>query len=346
MSSNEIQTNDVNGSRLAEQGPSSGRCSRQGNIGRHHANPVISKRRKWTTQENKIVMECYLLSEPKIRGYRKCMLSLWQQKGMFWVSEQRLVDQANTIRRNSWMTELETELTGSDSVIAAEARSSEALPDQVGEDRRNVLPEMGAEEQADSLDEEEVAIVMEIAEVIEKGSKDKLPALRNVPKKKLLEETAKVDKVLSKFKTHGITKTDELFYAGAFVVTNKLGVKIDKVAGRKEPMWKRRLQNKIKELRKDLSQLEASEDKGVSNSRHWERLERKYSIRVKRLNVVVEELKQRITAIAAKVRRHQGRVDSYRQNRLLENNQRQFYGELDEEEERCDDDQPVAEESK
>ena len=218
-------------------------------------------------------MECYL-SEPKIRGYRKRMLSLWQQKGMFWVSEQRLVDQVNTIRRNSWMTELEIEelerkVTGSDSVIAAEARSSEALPDHVGEDRRNVLPEMGAEEQADSLDEE-VAIVMEIAELIEKGRKDKLPALRNVTKKKLLEETAKVDKVLSKFKTHSITKTNELFYAGAFVVTNRLGVKIDKVAGRKEPVWKRRLQNKIKELRKDLSQLEASKDKGVSNFRHWE----------------------------------------------------------------------------
>ena len=137
---------------------------------------------------------------------------------------------------------------------------------------------------------------------------------------------------MSKFKTHSITKTNELFYAGAFVVTNRLGVKIDKVAWRREPMWKRRLQNKIKELRKDLSQLEASKDKGVSNSRHWERLERKYSIRVKRLNVVVEELKQRITAIAAKVTRYQGRVDSYRQNRLFENNQRQFYRELDQEE--------------
>ena len=88
MSSNEIETNDVNGSRLAEQGPSSGRCSRQRNIGRHHANPVINKRRKWTSQENKIVMKCYLLSEPKIRGYRKRMLSLWLQKGMLWVSEQ------------------------------------------------------------------------------------------------------------------------------------------------------------------------------------------------------------------------------------------------------------------
>ena len=81
-------------------------------------------------------------------------------------------------------------------------------------------------------------------------------------------------------------------------------MKTDKVAWRKEPMWKRRLQNKIKELRKDLSQLEASKDKDISNFRHWERLERKYSIRVKRFNVVIEELKQRITAIAAKVRRY------------------------------------------
>ena len=149
---------------------------------------------------------------------------------------------------------------------------------------------MGAEEQAYSVDEEEVAIVIEIAEVIERGRKDKLPAFRTVPKKKLLEETAKVDKVLSKFKTHSITKTNELFYAGAFAITNRLGVKIDKVAGRKEPMRKRRLQNNIKELRKALSQLEALKDKGITDFRHWERLERKYSIRGKRLNVVIEEL--------------------------------------------------------
>ena len=76
------------------------------------------------------------------------------------------------------------------------------------------------------------------------------------------------------------------------------------------------------------------------------KIRRKYSIRVKRSNVVTEELKQRLTAIAANVRRYQGRVDSHRQNRLFENNQRKFYGELDQKEERCDDDQPVTEESK
>ena len=82
----------------------------------------------------------------------------------------------------SEIEELERKVTGSDSVIVQEGRSAEGLPNHVGEDVRNVLPEIGAEEQADSLDEEEVAFVMEIAEVIERGSEDKLPAPRNVPK--------------------------------------------------------------------------------------------------------------------------------------------------------------------
>ena len=133
MSSNEIETNNVNESQLTEQGPSSSKCSREGNISHHHTNPVISRRRKWTSQENKIVIECYLLSKPKNRGYRKQMLSLWLQKFMFWLSEQRLVDLANIIRRNSWMTELEIEelerkVTRSNSVIVEETRSVEVLP--------------------------------------------------------------------------------------------------------------------------------------------------------------------------------------------------------------------------
>ena len=47
---------------------------------------------------------------------------------MFWVSEQRLLDRASTIRRNSWMTKLEIEelerkVTVSDSVTVEQARS-------------------------------------------------------------------------------------------------------------------------------------------------------------------------------------------------------------------------------
>ena len=100
-------------------------------------------------------MKCYLLIEPEIRGNRKRMLILWLQMGMLQVSEQRLFDQTITIRRNSWMTDLEIEelerkVTGSDSVIVEEAGSVEALPDHVGEQVRNFLSEMGAEKPAES----------------------------------------------------------------------------------------------------------------------------------------------------------------------------------------------------
>ena len=57
-------------------------------------------------------------------------------------------------------------------------------------------------------------------------------------------------------------------------------------------------------------------------------------------------MKQRIIAIAVKVRWYQEGVDRFKQNRLFLSNQRQFYRELNQEGERCDDDQLDAEESK
>ena len=137
-------------------------------------------------------MECYLLSEPEIRGYRECLLSLWLNKGMFWPSEQRLVDQANTIRRNSWMTELEIDklernLAENDS-CNEEERSAENTSNNLEEEMRDILTALEADEEIGNLEEEEVAIIEEIAEVLERRQNDKLPALRDVHKKKLLEE--------------------------------------------------------------------------------------------------------------------------------------------------------------
>ena len=58
--------------------------------------------------------------------------------------------------------ELERKVIGGDRVIPEETRIIKALPHHVGEDVRNVLPEMGAEEQADSLDEQEVALLWKL----------------------------------------------------------------------------------------------------------------------------------------------------------------------------------------
>ena len=57
-------------------------------------------------------------------------------------------------------------------------------------------------------------------------------------------------------------------------------------------------------------------------------------------------MKHRIAAFAANVKRYQERVDRFRQNKMFQNNQRQFYREMNQEGETCDDDQPDAEELK
>ena len=47
------------------------------------------------------------------------------------------------------------------------------------------------------------------------------------------------------------------------------------------------------------------------------------------VNVVIEELKQRVTAKAEKLRRYEQSVQQYRQNRMFEYDQKNLYKELD-----------------
>ena len=76
---------------------------------------------------------------------------------MFWVSEQRLVDQANTIRRNRWMTELEIEelvrnLAENDSYKEQE-RSANDIDSNLGEEVTDILKVLEADEEIGNLGE-------------------------------------------------------------------------------------------------------------------------------------------------------------------------------------------------
>ena len=61
---------------------------------------------------------------------------------------------------------------------------------------REILTALEEDEEICNLEKEEVAIIEEIEEVLERRQKDKLQAFRDIPKKDLLEETVNVDKVL------------------------------------------------------------------------------------------------------------------------------------------------------
>ena len=92
MSYNNMSDNGVKKTgRNNTEGLSPGSCSvrTQAGFGRH---TITARRRKWTKEENMVVMECYYKSKPHIIGYRKRMYRLWNEKGLFITNEQRLVD--------------------------------------------------------------------------------------------------------------------------------------------------------------------------------------------------------------------------------------------------------------
>ena len=69
----------------------------------------------------------------------------------------------------------------------------------------------------------------------------------------------------------------------------------------KGPWWKRRLEGKLKELSRDLDFMSNLPEKRKIKKKYKDRLERKYSIRRKRLNVVREEMKQQIKTVGVKI---------------------------------------------
>jgi len=58
------------------------------------------------------------------------------------------------------------------------------------------------------------------------------------------------------------------------------------------------------------------------------KLERKYRIKNKGYDVVIEELKQNLGAVSQKIKRYTERVEQYNQNRMFTNNEKRFYQEL------------------
>ena len=98
MNPNTNLKNDVNGSGSndCEAGTSGrGGGATQAHPGRCHATAEIyqggRKRNRWSREENKALMECYIASEPQKRGYRKRLLAIWRSRHFFEVSEQRLL---------------------------------------------------------------------------------------------------------------------------------------------------------------------------------------------------------------------------------------------------------------
>ena len=97
MSNEGIKNNSFNGTRTTScegVAPSMHDIPDPASAGRHPATDKAKERMKWENALKKIVIECWIRSEPTKRKYRQRMKKIWDEIGVFPLTEQRLTDQA------------------------------------------------------------------------------------------------------------------------------------------------------------------------------------------------------------------------------------------------------------
>ena len=156
-------------------------------------------------------------------------------------------------------------------------------------------------------------------------------ALRHIDRKKLASLTEDVNKAFATIPTYNITETNTLLKAAAHAVREELGEKVypPPSSVKRDPWWKRRIEEKIAQDRSDISQLEEIKKGRTLKKKITDGLNRRHPLLKKKgLPCVIEELKQRLRAKAAKIKRYTRRCENFKQNRLFQTNQRQFYRNL------------------
>ena len=162
--------------------------------------------------------------------------------------------------------------------------------------------------------------------------KDNLPNpqnLRRIDRVRLKEKTELVGEVIDSVQASNIIEDNKLVKYGALVITQLLGIKEIRNKKKEEPFWKRRIESKINALHKDVSLTERCKTGMLRKESQSTRLDHLYRVKRKGYKRAAEELKQRIKAKAATLRRYKNRVNQYRQNRLFQSNQSKFYQEWD-----------------
>ena len=93
-------------------------------------------------------------------------------------------------------------------------------------------------------------------------------------------------------------------------------------------IWKKRLENQIKDLCKDLDHVVELSKGSKLKKKHCDKLQRKYFLNQKDFAYVIEEIRQRIKAKTGKLNRYNKRINQYQQNKTLRNNEGMFYKKL------------------
>ena len=298
----------------------------------------------YTREDNIKIMECYYHSEPTKRGYMARMTAIWEERGGFELTENRLAMQARTIIRKEWFTAEEL-----DEIRMRETGQRETEEIEEGRQEERVTVEVippadldriyrgGSVRQYETERAEDIRNTSElppeqqslINDIIYQREglhmkREKLQSIRHIDKKRIIAEVKKINDVMAYVPIDNITELNDTFFVSAAIVTKRL---IKNRTEREEPPWRRRLKKKVLEIQQDLSKVKEAMNRKY-NDRMRRKMEKRFDIKRKGYQQVLEELKQRLIALAAKIKRFDDRVKQYHQNRLFENNQKRFYEEI------------------
>ena len=139
-----------------------------------------------------------------------------------------------------------------------------------------------------------------------------------------------VNRVIELIETKNITWTNNLIKAAGVWVADQLVLKKYESRKKKDPWWKRRIEEDIKLLKKDINILERVKKGqiGAHNEGKAKLVKEKYRVKRKGVTTVIEELKHGILAKAAKISQYEQRIQQYRINRLFKVDQKKVYNEF------------------
>ena len=157
----------------------------------------------------------------------------------------------------------------------------------------------------------ELEIIEKMEEIL-KGEKIRLPSLRFIDRSKLRDAVRMVNAVSGKIITMDVvTLTNDLIYAGAVIMNEIMGVQRIINCANRQPWRKRRLEHQVSDLTKDLGRVNAMIQGRKIKKKYTYDLQNRYKIKQKELGVAKEEIKQRITAKTAKIKRYSDGISQY-----------------------------------
>ena len=226
-------------------GLSPGRCpiAQQGGPGRYQETAKM-KKIKWTKEFHKVVTECYQRSRPEIRGYRKRMVGIWNEIGLFQVTEAQLTSQARCIRERGWLSDEEIEEikrriaeTGQENNGIARDRGRHEEAETGVQDNGNFVEDTVGDcsiggrwhvELTDEITEGMQVIVDMLKTKMENPTELEEVNLRTADRKKTGEKTMLINEVINRIRVENISDTNLLVLAGANVVADLLGIETRK----------------------------------------------------------------------------------------------------------------------